>query len=135
MVETVSRYEGELHCAIIHGPSQAEIATDAPVDNMGKGESFSPTDMVGAALGSCILTTMAILGDRLGIDLKGATARVEKQMASDTPRRIRQLAVQITMPRGVPEEHRARLERAAHACPVHHSLHPDISIPISFDWG
>ncbi len=135
MVETVTRYEGGLHCAISHTPSGAVIGTDAPVDNMGKGESFSPTDLVGAALGGCILTTMGIVADRLGATLDGATAHVEKSMAADTPRRIAQLAVRITVPGSVAEDHRIRLEKAAHACPVHHSLHPDIAIPISFDWG
>ena len=135
MVTTTTSYEGDLHCTIMHAPSGAAFATDAPKDNQGKGESFSPTDLVGAALGSCILTTMAIVAKPLGIELSGATASVIKEMAAAPDRRIASLTVQINVPGNVPTEHRERLESAAHRCPVHKSLHPDIAIPITFAWG
>lgn len=135
MVTTVTVYEGDLHCALSHGPSGASFATDAPVDNQGKGESFSPTDLVGAALGSCILTTMAIVAKPLGVDLSGATASVDKAMATAPNRRIATLSVTVKVPITVSDNHRERLERAAQNCPVHKSLHPDIAIPVSFAWG
>jgi putative redox protein len=115
--------------------SGTEIGTDAPKDNQGRGESFSPTDLVATALGTCILTTMGILARTLQIDISAATATVDKEMTSAPPRRIERLRVKIQMPAGISEENRVKLERAAHACPVHKSLHPDVELPISFTWG
>ena len=131
MVNMSVVYKGEKHCELTHGPSGSKIETDAPKDNQGLGAAFSPTDLVGAALASCILTTMAIMAERDGIDLKGATAQVSKEMTSN-PRRIAQLPVEIKMPKYLKPEDRKRLEAAAHSCPVHHSLHPDIQAPITF---
>jgi putative redox protein len=111
------------------------LQTDAPVDNMGKGESFSPTDLVGTALATCMLTTMGIVAQRHGIDMAGATARVTKEMVTTPHRRIGRLAVTIRMPRTLPDEDRRRLENAARACPVHRSLHPDVDAPIAIEWG
>lgn len=133
MVAISIRYTGELHCEAIHKPSGTTISTDAPKDNQGKGESFSPTDLVTTALGSCVLTVMGILARKLDIRIDGASASVEKTMAPP-PRRIASLIVNVTMPPGIPEEHRAALENAAHHCPVHKSLHPDIDAPIYFTW-
>ena len=135
MVEIQIAYEGQLHCTATHGPSGARLTNDAPADNMGRGESFSPTDLVATALGTCILTTMAIVADRKGIDLNGATARVTKEMATAPSRRIARLTVEILMPQELSEEDQTRLEHAAHACPVHKSLHPDVEIPVTFRWG
>ncbi|WP_058186143.1 OsmC family protein [Terracidiphilus gabretensis] len=135
MVSIQMEYQGDLHCSVVHGPSETVLNTDAPKDNQGRGESFSPTDLVATALGTCILTTMGILARTLKIDIAGATAIVEKEMTSAPPRKIQQLAVKIHMPHGVSEENRLKLERAAHACPVHKSLHPDVALPISFTWG
>jgi putative redox protein len=135
MVKIQVEYEGELHCKAVHGPSGAELSTDAPVDNQGRGESFSPTDLVATALGSCMLTVMGILARTLGIDIGGAKATVEKEMTSAAPRRIQSLRVRIEMPKGIREEDRVKLERAAHTCPVHRSLHPDVEKPIEFVWG
>jgi putative redox protein len=135
LVKTITSYAGDLHCEIVHAPSGAAFATDAPKDNQGKGESFSPTDLVGAALGSCILTTMAIVARPLGIELGGATASVDKEMAAAPTRRIAKLTVHIEVPHDVPVEQREQLERAAHRCPVHKSLNPEIEIPITFAWG
>jgi putative redox protein len=134
MVKIQLEYEGELHCKAVHGPSGAELSTDAPVDNQGRGESFSPTDLVATALGSCMLTVMGILARTLGIDIAGAKATVEKEMTSTAPRRIQSLRVRIEMPKGISEEDRVKLERAAHTCPVHRSLHPDVEKPIEFVW-
>ena len=135
MVITTTRYEGDLHCRVMHEPSAAQLQTDAPVDNQGRGENFSPTDLVGAALGSCILTTMAIVARGLQIELSGATATVEKEMATAPTRRIARLATHVTVPCEVEAPHRERLEAVAHRCPVHHSLNPDIDLPITFSWG
>lgn len=135
MVKIQLEYEGELHCKAVHGPSGAELNTDAPVDNQGRGESFSPTDLVATALGSCMLTVMGILARTQGIDMAGAKATVEKEMTSTAPRRIQSLRVRIEMPKGIREEDRVKLERAAHTCPVHRSLHPDVEKPIEFIWG
>ena len=134
MVEIQIAYEGQLHCTATHCPSGTRLTTDAPKDNMGRGESFSPTDLVATALGTCILTTMAIVAQRKGLELSGATARVTKEMATAPSRRIARLTVEIVVPQDVSEEDRARLEYAAHACPVHKSLHEDVEIPVTFRW-
>lgn len=135
MVAIQLEYEGDLHCKAVHGPSGTELFTDAPKDNQGRGESFSPTDLVATALGSCMLTIMGIMARTLEIDLAGATATVEKEMTSAAPRRIERLAVKIHVPGEVSEENRVKLERAAHTCPVHKSLHPEVQMPIEFTWG
>lgn len=135
MVAIQLEYEGDLHCKAVHGPSGTELFTDAPKDNQGRGESFSPTDLVATALGSCMLTIMGIMARTLEIDIAGTTATVEKEMTSAAPRRIERLAVKIHVPGEVSEENRAKLERAAHTCPVHKSLHPEVQMPIEFTWG
>jgi putative redox protein len=135
MVEITTEYQGQLHCVARHGPSGMEMTTDAPKDNMGKGESFSPTDLVATALATCVLTTMGIVAQRHGLDMAGATARVTKEMVTTPLRRIGRLALTVRMPRKVSEEDQKRLENAAHTCPVHKSLHPDVDKPITFVWG
>ena len=135
MVAITMIYEGDLHCRVQHGPSSATLATDAPKDNHGLGESFSATDLVASALGSCILTIMAIAANRLGIGLEGTTAHVEKTMVNAPTRRIGQLAVRINIPHSIDPEAQTKLERAAKACPVHKSLHPDVKVPMEFVWG
>src|SRR6185503_15174463 len=102
-------YEGGLHCRLTHGPSGATLPTDAPKDNMGKGEAFSPTDLVATALGTCMLTTMGIVAQRHNIDMSGARVRVTKEMVTQPTRRIGRLGVEIVMPRAVGEEDRQRL--------------------------
>ncbi len=133
MVQMKVVYEGGLHCRLTHGPSGAQIVTDAPKDNMGKGEAFSPTDLASAALGSCMLTLMGIFADRHQIALTGAQAEVSKEMA-DNPRRIARIAVTLHLPKGIPPAHRPALERTALTCPVHKSLHPDIQVPVQFQY-
>jgi putative redox protein len=129
------RYEGELHTRAAHGPSGATLETDAPKDNEGKGESFSPTDLLATALGTCMLTVMGILARRKGWEMKGARASVDKHMVADPVRRIGRLVVRFDMPAGIPEEARQPLERAARTCPVHQSLHPDVKVETTFAWS
>ena len=135
MVKSTITYLGDLHCDAEHGPSGAKVETDAPKDNQGRGESFSPTDLVGAALGSCMLTVMGITARRLQIDMSGAMASVEKSMVADPSRRIGELMVRISVPARVSPEDQKRLENAALTCPVAKSLHPEMSMPVTFDWG
>lgn len=133
MVKTTSVYQGQKHCEVTHAPSGSTISTDAPKDNQGKGETFSPTDLVGVALGSCILTTMAIVAERDGIDFKDAKAEVEKVMA-DKPRRIQSLIVHITLSARLEPNHRRKLEETAKHCPVHRSLSSEMEIPMKFNY-
>ena len=132
MVKISMVYEGQLHCALTHGPSGSVIQTDAPKDNMGRGEAFSPTDLVAAALGSCMLTVMGIAAARQNIDLKGTTVDVSKEMITSPERRIGAITVNIHMAPGIPQDKRSMLEAAAHSCPVHKSLHPDVQTPVQF---
>lgn len=134
MVEINIVYQGQLHCKATHAPSGASMETDAPKDNMGKGKSFSPTDLVGTALGTCILTVMGIAANKLGIDIAGTTITVIKEMVTSPIRRIGKLATVINFPMQLSDEHKQKLEHAAHTCPVHQSLHPDILIPITFNY-
>ena len=134
MVEMTLVYEGGLHTQALHGPSQAALETDAPIDNQGKGEAFSPTDLLATSLASCMLTTMAILAEREGWRLDGAIARVEKHMELEPRRRVGRLVVDLTMPAGLPEAARTRLEKAAHGCPVAASIHPDTRVDLTLKW-
>jgi putative redox protein len=135
MVNIQVEYQGDLHCKATHEPSGAELSTDAPKDNQGRGENFSPTDLVATALGTCMLTIMGIAARTLNIEFAGATATVEKEMTATLPRRIQRLAVRIHVPHAPSPADREKLERAAYTCPVHKSLHPDVQIPIEFTWG
>jgi putative redox protein len=135
MVAIQLEYQGDLHCRAVHGPSGTELYTDAPKDNQGRGESFSPTDLVATALASCILTTMGILARTLQLNIAGATAVVEKEMTTLAPRRIARLTVRINVPQALSAENKLKLERAAHTCPVHKTLHQDVEQVIEFSWG
>jgi len=135
MVEMKLVYEGGLHTTAVHGPSQANVETDAPVDNQGKGEAFSPTDLLATSLGSCMLTTMAIVGDREGWKIDGARARVEKHMELEPRRRVGRLVVELAMPPGLPGAARAKLDETARGCPVAMSIHPDLVVDLAIDWG
>lgn len=134
MVEMKIEYQGELSCLAVHGPSAATLTTDAPVDNMGKGRTFSPTDLLATALGTCILTIMGIVAQRHNIDIKGTQLTVRKEMASAPLRRVGCLTMDIHVPCKVSEEDRRRLENAADICPVKKSLHPDINVQTRFTW-
>lgn len=134
MVEIEIDYKGELRCQAVHMPSGRELETDAPVDNQGRGESFSPTDLVATALGVCMATVMGIVAKRKEIDLAGLRIAVRKHMSSDTPRRISRLEVDIDMPLPADHPERRLLESTGHGCPVHHSLHPDIEVVLDWRW-
>lgn len=134
MVEITGTYTGNLKMDLKHGPSGTVIRSAAPVDNQGDGSSFSPTDLVATALGSCAVTTMAIVAKREGIPFEGADFHVEKHMRSD-PRRIDRLPLRIRMPAGLSQEHRGRLEAIAHTCPVAKSVHPDIAVEMKFEYA
>jgi putative redox protein len=123
--------EPKFKCELTHGPSGTVIHSEAPKDNGGTGGSFSPTDLVGAALASCAVTTMALAASRENVPWGEARARVEKRM-TPPPRRIGELALEITMPRELPAGQRARFEQIARECPVARSLHPDLEVPMTF---
>ena len=132
MVKMKIVYEGQLRCVLTHEPSGTVINTDAPKDNKGKGEAFSPTDLVASALGSCMLTIMGIVAGQHQIDLKGTTVDVSKEMITSPVRRIGSISVIFHMAPGIPFEKRAILETAARSCPVSKSLHPDVQTPVQF---
>lgn len=135
MVPIDITYTGQLHCSAVHLPSGALLATDAPRDNQGLGQAFSPTDLLAASLGTCILTTMAISLRKHNLVLDGARVHVEKEMtAPPTPRRIARLTLRFTLPASIPPDHRPALEHAAHACPVHRSIHPHVQMDIAFQY-
>jgi len=127
-----ARYEGHLRTEATHTASGTVIQTDAPVDNHGRGEAFSPTDLVGTALGTCILTTMAIVAERHQVDLVGSSFTMQKIMSQDAPRRIAQLTVELHLPASLDERARALMERTAHTCPVALSLNPEIKQEVRF---
>ncbi len=133
-VEISTVYVGQLRVDATHGPSGATLNTDAPTDNGGQGASFSPTDLVATALGTCVLTIMGLFAQRHELDLAGTTAQVSKQMVTKPVRRIGGLSTVVTIPAGAVEdaELRKRMEASALKCPVHQSLHPEIEAPIEF---
>ena len=124
-------YKNNLRTEAEHIASGEKIITDAPIDNNGKGEAFSPTDLVATALGSCMITIMAISAEKHGIDISGTHVSVKKEMGSN-PRRISEIAIDINMDKNIEKKDRKRLEKAALACPVHKSLHPDLKKKIQF---
>lgn len=130
-VEIKGKYEGDLRVKSIHGPSNSEIETDAPVDNNGKGSRFSPTDLVVTSLASCMITIMGIVAKREIINFNELTYKAEKYM-TENPRRIGKIVIEFQMPKGLTEDQKKKLERAAHTCPVHHSLLPEIEKDIKF---
>ena len=135
MVKSTIEYTGDLHCVAAHGPSGARLQTDAPVDNQGRGESFSPTDLVATALGSCMATIMGIYAKQKGIDLKGMRLEVAKEMTPAAPRRIARIETEIWLPVPREADPHAGLEKAALNCPVYKSLHPEIEKPVLFHWA
>ena len=128
-------YKGDLRTEAEHTKSGNTILTDAPIDNQGKGETFSPTDMVATALGSCMLTIMGIKARDKEIDIKGAEVETIKTMASD-PRRISKIDIKLTMPSKIyTERDKKILIAAAEACPVSRSLHPDLEVSVNVIWS
>lgn len=126
-------YTGGLRTSCEHLSSGDSFITDAPVDNNGKGQAFSPTDTVATGLASCMMTMMGIKANGLDVDLTNATAEVTKHMAAD-PRRISKIEVKMSLPKNISEKNRKILMHTANTCPVHYSLHPDIDKVISFNW-
>jgi putative redox protein len=134
MVTITGEYQGELHCTAVHGPSGTLLSTDAPKDNQGRGESFSPTDLVATAYATCITTTMAILGRKHGVDIGRVRYKVTKEMSTDAPRRIVRLRACFWMPAAARAVPQGELEKAAHSCPVHQSLAPGVEKVIELIW-
>lgn len=135
MVEIDLKYDGQLRTTAVHKPSGTSLETDAPTDNQGRGERFSPTDLLATALGSCMLTIMGIVANREQIDLAGATVNVQKEMTATPPRKVAKLTVTFDLPGGLTDAQRQKLKNAAHTCPVHRSLHPDVQIVTVFNWN
>ena len=134
MATVRTRYLGDLRTEMTHVKSGSVIVTDAPVDNNGKGESFSPTDLVAAALGSCMLTIMGIAARTHNFSIDGTTLEITKVMSAE-PRRIGRIEIKVNIPHDHDAKTRAIIERAAATCPVEHSLHPDIERVITFNYG
>lgn len=134
MVEIKLIYEGSLHSSATHVPSGNTLVTDAPLDNNGLGQAFSPTDLLATALGSCMATVIGIVAKRKEIAVEGMTVDVRKFMSDDLPRRVKRLELDLKIP--LPESHpdRKLLESAAKGCPVHHSIHPDIEVVMNWVW-
>jgi len=128
-------YQGDLECVLTHGPSGDTMRTDAPVDNRGRGARFSPTDLVGASIGSCMLTVMGIVARDRGWNMDGATAKVVKEMGAEPRRHIAKLTVDITLPVALEATARATLERTAHTCPVCASLGPLTQVDVTFHYA
>lgn len=130
------KYNGHLRCEAVHNQSGSTMETDAPPDNRGKGERFSPTDLTCTSLGACLLTTMAIKATDMGIELAGARADVQKYMSKEPPRRIVRIDVNVALPGlSISEKDKNILEAAGNACPVARSLHPELEQVISYVWG
>jgi uncharacterized OsmC-like protein len=129
-------YEGELRTVAQHQASGTQIQTDAPIDNQGKGECFSPSDLVATALGSCMLTIMGQKARDLNLDLKGTRIEIVKTMKPD-PRRISGISLTFHLPPGLrlSEKNRIILQRAADTCPVFYSIHPDIDVQVNYNWN
>lgn len=134
MVEIKLSYEGDLHCSAIHQPSGNTLVTDAPLDNNGLGQAFSPTDLLATALGSCMATVIGILAKRKQLAVEGMTINVRKFMSEEAPRRVKRLELDLQIPLPGSHPDRKLFESAAHGCPVHHSIHPDIEVVMNWVW-
>ncbi len=134
MVSQTIHYVGNLRCEAVHDPSATQLITDAPKDNMGQGESFSPTDLMGTALATCILTTMAIAARKWGVELGISHATINKEMTIGLPRRLAKLSCQITVSGIADVEIRQKIEEIGYNCPVHLSLHSEVLQIITIDW-
>jgi putative redox protein len=135
MVKISGAYEGELHCTATHEPSGNTLVTDAPRDNQGRGAAFSPTDLVATAYATCIATTMALMARKHGHELGPVRYEVTKEMTVTPPRSIARLVATFWLPASARAMPAGELERAAHGCPVHRSLHPDVQKDIILHWG
>jgi uncharacterized OsmC-like protein len=127
-------YKGNLRCEAEHLQSKSTIETDAPTDNRGKGERFSPSDLLCVSLATCMLTTMGIKASDLKVNMDNAKAEVTKHMAGD-PRRVAKIEVSVSLPENIGEKERLILERSGNNCPVAKSVHPDIELVLKYDWS
>lgn len=135
MVTIHGEYQGDLHCVATHEPSGSVLNTDAPKDNQGRGEAFSPTDLVATAYVTCVATTMAIVARRHGVELGGLRYTVTKEMSADLPRRIVRLAATIWLPAAARQLPDGLLRNTALGCPVHHSLAPSLEKTVDLRWA
>ena len=131
-VKIMAKYVGDDTVELEHGPSGKKIATDLPADNGGKGRTFSPTDLLAAALASCILTIMAKAAAKDGLDLKGARIEVEKEMQAG-PRRVSRFTGKIVLPARLAAEQKEKLKAVVKACPVSASLHPEVKVELTVE--
>lgn len=129
------KYEGQKHCRLVHGPSGSVIETDAPVDNGGHGQKFSPTDLLAASLGSCILTTLAIIAEKeaLPLNFQNSEADVDKEMVAN-PRRVGALHIHLRLPKSIPLQYHDRLQQIAETCPVSLSLSPEVKVHLKIEY-
>jgi len=134
MVEITGEYVGELRCELKHTPSGTVIETDAPADNHGRAERFSPTDLIATALIACMTTTLAIKTREKGWTFDGTKMRVEKHMSADAPRRITKLPVEVWFSTNLNPSDRMEVESILANCPVYKSIHPDIETPLRVYW-
>jgi uncharacterized OsmC-like protein len=132
MIKITGEYQGGLHCTATHTPSGSTLTTDAPKDNQGRGEAFSPTDLVATAFATCVATTMAIAARQHGVELGPFRYEVTKEMSAAAPRRLARLALQVWLPPAAGQVPAGVLERAAHGCPVHRSLALEVEKVIEF---
>lgn len=135
MVTITYEYTGQLGTKATHGPSGTTLSTDAPVDNAGRGLSFSPTDLLATSLATCALTTMAIAAQKNGIAFDAGHGAVVKVMTTAAPRRVAALTVTLRVPTSTAATDRELLEAAGRKCPVALSLHPDVKVEMTFDWS
>ena len=133
MVKCHVTYQGGLHCELQHEPSGATVCSDAPVDNRGKGESFSPTDLMCSAMAACMATIMGIYAEDKGLNLSGCTIEIGKEMSA-SPRRIARIETVISVPLPADNPHKEALEQCVLGSPAMLSLHPDSEIPITWNW-
>lgn len=135
MADITAKYLGDLRVECVHQQSGTVLVTDAPKDNNGKGEAFCPTDLCATALAACAMTIIGIYGKKHDVDVSGMTASVTKEMSAN-PRRIGKIEVTFVMPdREFTDKQKIMIERAAHTCPVHLSLHPDVEQVFTFKWS
>jgi putative redox protein len=132
MVPMTVTYRGDLRCEAQHGPSGQRVTTDAPKDNQGRGEAFSPTDLLCTALATCCTTIMGIVARRDGISLDGLRVDIEKHMSAAPPRRVACVVLRFAMPAGIAADRRKALQAAVRTCPVALSIHPEVVIEESF---
>jgi uncharacterized OsmC-like protein len=133
MSEMKVEYQGDKRCELLHRASGVKIYTDAPIDNAGKGESFSPTDLMSSSLAACMLTIMGIQLEPLGFNLKGTSCVLKKHMLTN-PRRVGKIEIDLRMCAGIPKQHRPKVEEIAKTCPVQFSINPEIQVELKLSY-